>query len=314
MNAPGTVLVVDDDADVRALVSELLTRAGYEVSEAPNGREALKLAVRRAARPRAARHLDARARRLGDARADPRAERRARADAERARRRAREGARAAGGRRRLRDQAVRAPGAARARRERCCGERRRRRCATPTATACSRSTSRSAACGRGTEPVELTPLEFRLLTAFVDHPGQLLAPRPAARARLGRRARLLARPGQALRRLPAPQAGCGGRPARRDRDRARLRLPLLAELTPAIGFAHGSGHRRSVAARARTENFPVASLLFPRALRPHLRAIYGFARLVDMLGDECEGDRLAALDELEREVEALLRRRARRGR
>jgi squalene synthase HpnC len=59
-----------------------------------------------------------------------------------------------------------------------------------------------------------------------------------------------------------------------------------------------------VAARARTENFPVASLLFPRAVRPHLRAIYGFARLVDMLGDEYQGDRLAALDELEREVEA----------
>ena len=59
-----------------------------------------------------------------------------------------------------------------------------------------------------------------------------------------------------------------------------------------------------VAARARTENFPVASLLFPRALRPHLRAVYGFARLVDILGDEAEGDRLALLDELEHEVEA----------
>src|SRR2546421_10515080 len=59
-----------------------------------------------------------------------------------------------------------------------------------------------------------------------------------------------------------------------------------------------------VARRARTENFPVASLLFPRRLRPHLRAIYGFARLVDILGDEVEGDRLAALDELEREVGA----------
>ena len=59
-----------------------------------------------------------------------------------------------------------------------------------------------------------------------------------------------------------------------------------------------------VAARARTENFPVASLLFPRVLRPHLRAVYGFARLVDMLGDEAEGDRLALLDELEGEVEA----------
>jgi squalene synthase HpnC len=60
----------------------------------------------------------------------------------------------------------------------------------------------------------------------------------------------------------------------------------------------------SVARRARTENFPVASLLFPRRLRPHLRAIYGFARLVDILGDELEGDRLAALDELERELDA----------
>ena len=59
-----------------------------------------------------------------------------------------------------------------------------------------------------------------------------------------------------------------------------------------------------VAARAKTENFPVASLLFPRGLRPHLRAVYGFARLVDILGDEAEGDRLALLDELEREVEA----------
>lgn len=62
----------------------------------------------------------------------------------------------------------------------------------------------------------------------------------------------------------------------------------------------------SVAARARGENFPVASLAFPRELRPHIRALYAYARLVDILGDELEGGaeaRLAALDELEREVE-----------
>ncbi len=59
----------------------------------------------------------------------------------------------------------------------------------------------------------------------------------------------------------------------------------------------------AVAARARTENFPVASLLFPRAYRPHLRAIYGFARLVDILGDEWPDDRLAVLDELEAELD-----------
>ena len=61
----------------------------------------------------------------------------------------------------------------------------------------------------------------------------------------------------------------------------------------------------TVARRARTENFPVASLLFPRRLRPHLRAVYGFARLVDILGDEIpQAERLEALDELERQVEA----------
>jgi squalene synthase HpnC len=60
----------------------------------------------------------------------------------------------------------------------------------------------------------------------------------------------------------------------------------------------------AVAARARTENFPVASLLFPREHRPHLRAVYGFARLVDILGDEWQGDRLQALDELEAQLDA----------
>jgi squalene synthase HpnC len=56
-------------------------------------------------------------------------------------------------------------------------------------------------------------------------------------------------------------------------------------------------------ARAAGENFPVASLVAPRFARPHLRAVYGFARLVDNLGDEAAGDRGALLDELERELE-----------
>ncbi|MHB8649504.1 MAG: squalene synthase HpnC [Gaiellaceae bacterium] len=58
-----------------------------------------------------------------------------------------------------------------------------------------------------------------------------------------------------------------------------------------------------VAARAAGENFPVGSILFPRALRPHIRALYCYARLVDELGDAYRGDRLAALDELEAQVE-----------
>jgi squalene synthase HpnC len=56
-------------------------------------------------------------------------------------------------------------------------------------------------------------------------------------------------------------------------------------------------------ARTSGENFPVVSVLAPRWARPHLRAVYGFARLVDNLGDEAAGDRNALLDELERELE-----------
>src|SRR3989304_2933628 len=56
-------------------------------------------------------------------------------------------------------------------------------------------------------------------------------------------------------------------------------------------------------ARSRGGNFPVVSLLAPREARPPLRAVYGFARLVDNLGDEAEGDRRALLDELERELD-----------
>jgi squalene synthase HpnC len=55
----------------------------------------------------------------------------------------------------------------------------------------------------------------------------------------------------------------------------------------------------AVMARARSENFPVASRALPRRARAHLLAIYGFARLVDELGDSAGGDRLAALDWLE---------------
>src|SRR5262245_49625638 len=93
------------------------------------------------------------------------------------------------------------------------------------------------------------------------------------------------------------------------------RSGVTAALAPGIRPATAGLCKRSrmdvasVARRARTENFPVASLLFPRRLRPHLRAIYGFARLVDILGDEVEGDRLAALDELEGELDACYSRR-----
>jgi phytoene/squalene synthetase len=61
--------------------------------------------------------------------------------------------------------------------------------------------------------------------------------------------------------------------------------------------------REAVMIQARDENFPVALwLLGPRARR-HLKAIYGFARLVDDIGDEVAGDRVGLLDEVEHELD-----------
>jgi squalene synthase HpnC len=66
----------------------------------------------------------------------------------------------------------------------------------------------------------------------------------------------------------------------------------------------------AVMARAAGENFPVASRMLPRRARRHLLAVYGFARLVDELGDSGAGeaqDRLAALDWLEQQLDRAFR-------
>ena len=59
----------------------------------------------------------------------------------------------------------------------------------------------------------------------------------------------------------------------------------------------------AVMAQASSENFPVASRLLGRRERDHLLAVYGFARLVDDLGDEASGDRLELLDWLEQDLD-----------
>jgi squalene synthase HpnC len=53
------------------------------------------------------------------------------------------------------------------------------------------------------------------------------------------------------------------------------------------------------------ENFPVASVLLGRRERDQLLSIYGFARLVDDLGDEVAGDRMALLAWLEQELDRI---------
>jgi squalene synthase HpnC len=73
-------------------------------------------------------------------------------------------------------------------------------------------------------------------------------------------------------------------------------MMLLADAAPSAPSA------KEVMARAETENFPVASRVLPRRAREHLLTVYGFARLVDELGDSAPGDRLAALDWLEQEL------------
>jgi len=60
-----------------------------------------------------------------------------------------------------------------------------------------------------------------------------------------------------------------------------------------------------VLAQAPDENFTVASLIVGSRSQAHLRAIYGFARLVDDVGDESTGDRGALLDEVESELDRI---------
>jgi squalene synthase HpnC len=63
--------------------------------------------------------------------------------------------------------------------------------------------------------------------------------------------------------------------------------------------------QHAVMAQLRDENFPVASRFLGRGVRRQLIAIYGFARLVDDIGDEAAGDRLALLDRIEAELDAV---------
>src|SRR5947207_7868875 len=60
-------------------------------------------------------------------------------------------------------------------------------------------------------------------------------------------------------------------------------------------------------ARSHYENFPVASLLLPSAMRPHVAAVYAFARVADDIADEGgmpSEDRRARLDAWQRRLHA----------
>ena len=60
-------------------------------------------------------------------------------------------------------------------------------------------------------------------------------------------------------------------------------------------------------ARQHYENFPVASLLLPAAMRPHIAAIYAFARAADDFADEGDrtpAERIALLDDWAQRLQA----------
>ncbi|WP_218040393.1 squalene synthase HpnC [Actinomadura sp. WMMB 499] len=57
-------------------------------------------------------------------------------------------------------------------------------------------------------------------------------------------------------------------------------------------------HDRALARLAAGENFPVAARLLPKRIRADLTAVYGFARLVDDIGDEAPAEQRGKLLEL----------------
>jgi hydroxysqualene synthase len=84
-----------------------------------------------------------------------------------------------------------------------------------------------------------------------------------------------------------------------------LNYPLndQIQLTPVPTTAAGSLAQAYAAcealARSHYENFPVASMLLPKAMRPHIAAIYAFARRADDMADEgtaTASERRVALD------------------
>jgi squalene synthase HpnC len=81
----------------------------------------------------------------------------------------------------------------------------------------------------------------------------------------------------------------------------------LAVAAAAAASPTGIAGAEEILAKAAAENFPVALRFLPASTRRRLEAIYGFARLVDDVGDLFEGDRLALLgwieDDLDRAYE-----------
>jgi squalene synthase HpnC len=83
---------------------------------------------------------------------------------------------------------------------------------------------------------------------------------------------------------------------------AATRAAGTTSTTTSAAAPSGVPARTDVMPKAQAENFTVASLLLTPRQRRALLGIYGFARLVDDIGDETTGDREVMLDWLEDDV------------
>jgi squalene synthase HpnC len=95
---------------------------------------------------------------------------------------------------------------------------------------------------------------------------------------------------------PKPRPAAVAEPAEVGDPTAVIEPAAVAERAEVVDPA-------AVMAQAPSENFPVANRLLPAGIRGDLLALYGFARLVDDVGDEAPGDRLLMLVDLERDLE-----------
>ena len=236
------ILVVDDEPDITALVAYHLAKAGFRVSTASNGPDALKAA--REERPDIV-ILDLmlpgrvrlrRAGRAAPAGGDPG---RRRHPAHRPARGDRPDPRALARRRRLSHQAVLAPGALApgARPAPAAGLAAGDRRLDPRAPARSPSTARPTARASAAQELNLTATEYKLLLTLVERRGRVQTRPAAAGDRVGGAARHPDPHGGHARAAAPHQAG---RRRQADRDGARLRLPLprhRARGARAVSFA-----------------------------------------------------------------------------
>src|SRR5262249_6078422 len=83
------------------------------------------------------------------------------------------------------------------------------------------------------------------------------------------------------------QPGFPARGAVIDQSGQSTRMPWVSRWPEPLARAYGACE---ALARSHYENFPVASWLLPAEMRPHVAAVYAFARIADDMADEGTGD------------------------